>query len=59
MFESVYAAEQWYAGMADAAFERGITLQCEGGWDGMAGERSGEGQSVCGAWQRGALYSRA
>lgn len=27
MFESVYAAEQWYAGMADAALERSITLQ--------------------------------
>lgn len=27
MFESVYAAELWYAGMADAAFERSITLQ--------------------------------
>ena len=27
MFESVYAADQWYAGMANAALERGITLQ--------------------------------
>lgn len=27
MFESVYSADQWYAGMADAAFERSITLQ--------------------------------
>lgn len=27
MFESVFAADQWYAGMADAAFERSIALQ--------------------------------
>ena len=27
MFESVYAADKWYAGMADAAFERGLVLQ--------------------------------
>ena len=27
MFESVYAADLWYAGMADAAFERGLVIQ--------------------------------
>jgi hypothetical protein len=27
MFESVFAADQWYAGMADAAFERGLVIQ--------------------------------
>ena len=27
MFESVYAADKWYAGMADAAFERGKVMR--------------------------------
>ena len=27
MFESVFAADRWYAGMADAAFERGLVIQ--------------------------------
>jgi len=27
MFETVYSADQWYVGMAEAALERGITIQ--------------------------------